>query len=119
MEKVFYVAIYFVLASVIGLGIILIHLILSEKPKESPPQKFLPFESGMIPFHDARGRLPVKFYVFALAFLIFDIEVALLIPYIPIVKELGIVGIAEVLFFLLVLFFGYLYIREVALKQKI
>lgn len=119
MEKIFYVGIYVLLTFLVGLGILSIHLLLSQRPKENPPQKFLPFESGMIPFHDSRGRLPVKFYIFALAFLIFDIEVALLIPYIPIVKELGIVGIAEVLFFLLVLFFGYLYIRDVALKQKI
>lgn len=119
MEKIAYVVVYSFIAITIGLAIVIIHNLLSHKPNENPPQKFIPFESGIVPFHDARGRLPVKFYVFALAFLIFDVEVALLIPYIPLVRDLGMKGLVEVLFFLIVLFFGYLYIREVALKQKI
>lgn len=119
MEKILYVAVYAALALTIGGAIVVLHNILSHKPKEIPPQKFLPFESGMVPFHDARGRLAVKFYIFALAFLIFDIEVALLIPYVPLVKELGIRGLLEIAFFILVLLFGYLYIRGVALKHRI
>ncbi len=117
MEKLILVGIYFFLVLAIGLGIIIIHLILSEKPKEIPKDKYLPFESGMVPMQDARGRLPVKFYIFAIAFLIFDIEVALLFPYVPLVKELGRKGVFEVFFFFFILFLAYVYIRETALRK--
>lgn len=117
MEKIFFVAIYLLIALAVGMGIVILHLLLSEKPKTTTKEKYLPFESGMVPFHDARGRLPVKFYIFALAFLIFDIEVALLFPYVPLVKELGKFGLAEILFFFTILFLAYIYIRETALKE--
>lgn len=117
MEKIILVGIYFLLVLAVGLGIVVIHLLLSEKPKEAPEGKFLPFESGMLPLQDARGRLPVKFYIFAIAFLIFDIEVALLFPYVPLVKELGKKGVFEVFFFFTILFLAYIYIRESALRE--
>ncbi len=119
MEKIFLVSIYFLISLVIAVGLIFIHYILSEKAKQNFPDKFLPFESGMTPLQDVRGRFPVKFYVFALAFLIFDIEIALLLPYIPVVRELGLIGLVEVFIFFGVLLLAYIYVREIALKERI
>lgn len=50
-------------------------------PRRSNPVKAMPYESGMDPFHDARRRLDVRFYLLAVAFLVFDVEVLLLYPW--------------------------------------
>ncbi|MDP2961057.1 MAG: NADH-quinone oxidoreductase subunit A, partial [candidate division Zixibacteria bacterium] len=63
-----------------------------------------------IPEEDARGRFPVKFYLVAILFIIFDIEVAFLFPWAVIYKELKIFGLIEMGIFLLVLLIGYIYI---------
>ncbi len=112
MDKILLVLVYSLIPLAIGLGIIILHLLLSEKPSATPLRKYMPFESGMVPMQDARGRLPVKFYIFALAFLIFDIEIALLFPYVPLVKEMGVKGLIEILFFFSILFLAYIYIRS-------
>ncbi len=50
-------------------------------PRRPNPVKAMPYESGMDPFHDARRRLDVRFYLLAVAFLVFDVEVLLLYPW--------------------------------------
>ncbi|MCS7303498.1 MAG: NADH-quinone oxidoreductase subunit A [Thermoguttaceae bacterium] len=50
-------------------------------PRRPNPVKAMPYESGMDPFHDARRRLDVRFYLLAVAFLVFDVEILLLYPW--------------------------------------
>lgn len=118
MDKVIFVMIYFFLAVFIGIAIVILHIILSERPKMVEKEKYLPFESGMKPLQPAYNRLPVKFYIYALAFLIFDIEVALLFPYVTLVRDLGKFGFFEIVFFFTILFLAYIYLRETAVKEK-
>ena len=108
--KIFQFLIFTAIVGIIGLAIIVIHIIFSQSPSRREKQKYQPYESGMLPFHDAKMRFPVKFYVFAMVFLIFDIEVVLLLPYVPIARDIGIFGFVEIIVFFSVLFLVYIYL---------
>ena len=117
MEKIVLLSAYFLLVLAMGGAIILLHWLFSTKNVRKFPEKYEPFESGMKPFHSARIRFPYKFYTIAMMFLVFDIEVALLLPYVVVSRELGVFGVFEVLFFFIVLAVAYLFLRWTAFGQ--
>jgi NADH-quinone oxidoreductase subunit A len=78
-------------------------------PKKPNPVKAEPFESGNPPKGDARIRFPVKFYLVAMLFLIFDIEVVFLYPWAILFRRLGIFGLVEMGIFLSILIIGFVY----------
>lgn len=82
-------------------------------PKRSNKQKLQPYESGIIPFSDARRPFPVKYYLVAMLFILFDIEVIFLYPWAGVLTELRdisvLLALAPMGFFLLILIFGLLY----------
>jgi NADH-quinone oxidoreductase subunit A len=76
-----------------------------------------PYESGMVPVGDTKERFSIKFYMVAILFIIFDIEVVFLYPWAVIYKELALFGLIEMAVFILILLVGYIYIlRAGALK---
>jgi len=79
-------------------------------PKKPSPEKLAPYECGMPPVSDARERHPVKFYLVAMIFLLFDIEVAFLYPWAMAIRDLRWVGFAQILVFFAILLAGYVYI---------
>ena len=83
-------------------------------PSRANKQKLEPYESGMIPFHDARRRFPVKYYLVAMLFILFDIEVIFLFPWAAVLRELRDgysmwLAIGPMGFFLVLLIVGLLY----------
>ncbi len=68
------------------------------------------YECGIPPVRDARDRFPVKFYVVAMIFILFDIEAVFLYPWAVVFKRLGMFGLIEMLVFLGVLVAGLVYI---------
>ncbi|MCB0069918.1 MAG: NADH-quinone oxidoreductase subunit A [Caldilineaceae bacterium] len=78
-------------------------------PSRSNKQKLEPYESGMIPFHDARRRFPVKYYLVAMLFILFDIEVIFLYPWAVVLRDLRVFALIPISFFLLLLVGGLLY----------
>jgi NADH-quinone oxidoreductase subunit A len=78
-------------------------------PRRPNPVKSAPFECGMEQISTARMQFSIKFSVIAMLFIIFDIEVAFLYPWAVLFRQLGILGLVEMLFFLLVLTVGLLY----------
>jgi NADH-quinone oxidoreductase subunit A len=73
--------------------------------------KDLPFECGMLPLEDiGRRRFPVKFYVVAMLFILFDVEVVFLYPWAVRYKQLGLFGFVEMVLFLGVLAMGWWYV---------
>ncbi len=78
-------------------------------PRRPTPQKDMPYESGMIPLGDTRRRFTVKFFVFAIAFLVFDIETIFLIPWAVTYRELGVFGFIEGLTFVGILGVAFVY----------
>jgi NADH-quinone oxidoreductase subunit A len=80
------------------------------RPNRPYPSKLTTYECGEDPIGDTRVRFNIRFYVIALIFLIFDVEVVCLFPWALIYKELGWLAFLEMLVFLLILFVGYAYV---------
>jgi NADH-quinone oxidoreductase subunit A len=79
-------------------------------PRHPTPEKSAPYECGMPPVGNARERQSVKFYLVAMIFLLFDIEVAFLYPWAMALRDLGWTGFVQVVLFLFLLLFGYVYV---------
>ncbi len=79
-------------------------------PRKPTPEKEAPYECGMPPVGDARERQSVKFYLVAMIFLLFDIEVAFLYPWAMALRSLGWNGLVQVVLFMLLLLAGYVYV---------
>ena len=79
-------------------------------PRKPTPEKSAPYECGMPPVGDARDRQSVRFYLVAMIFLLFDIEIAFLYPWALALRDLGWAGLGQVALFAGVLVFGYVYV---------
>ena len=79
-------------------------------PSRPTPEKLAPYECGMPPVGDARERHSVKFYLVAMIFLLFDIEVAFLYPWAMALRDLRWTGFIQVLVFVAILVVGYAYV---------
>jgi NADH-quinone oxidoreductase subunit A len=99
-----------------GGGLYLVSKFLGRK---SPESKFMdtPYECGIEPVGTTRERFPVKFYLIAILFIVFDIEVVFMYPWAVVYDRLALFGFIEMLVFIGVLLIGYVYIlRSGALK---
>ena len=79
-------------------------------PRNPTPEKSAPYECGMPAVGDARERQSIKFYLIAMIFLLFDIEVAFLYPWALALRALGWAGYVQVVMFTLVLVAGYIFV---------
>lgn len=79
-------------------------------PRRPTPIKGEPYESGMRPIGPAIRRLPVKFYLIAVLFILFDIEVIFFLPWAVVFRRLGVFGLVEMFVFVGVLLVGYVYV---------
>ncbi len=81
------------------------------RPKFQPtPEKVMPYECGITPESDSRGRYTIRFYIIAILFVIFDVETIFLFPWAVQYQVLGLFGLVEMLVFLGVLIVGYIWI---------
>ncbi len=81
------------------------------RPTPSPSEeKLLPYECGITPESNARGRYTVRFYIVALLFVIFDVETIFLFPWAVQFRVLGLFGLVEMLVFLGILIIGYIWL---------
>ncbi|MGE0040146.1 MAG: NADH-quinone oxidoreductase subunit A [Vicinamibacterales bacterium] len=90
-----------------GVSIILSSLV---GPRNPTPEKEAPYECGMPPVGDARERQSVKFYLIAMIFLLFDIEVAFLYPWAMAMRDLSWTGFFQIFVFFSILVVGYIYV---------
>jgi NADH-quinone oxidoreductase subunit A len=96
----------------LGAGFALVSVLLSNLlgPRKPTPEKLAPYECGMPAVGDARERQSVKFYLVAMIFLLFDIEVAFLYPWAMAIRELGWGGFVQLVLFIALLLAGYTYV---------
>lgn len=73
-------------------------------------EKLMPYECGMTPTGDARQRFSVRFYLVAMIFILFDVEVVFLYPWAVIYRELKMFGFIEMLLFVLIVVAGFAYL---------
>ncbi len=80
------------------------------RPENPTKTKQLPYECGVDPIGDARGRYTVRFYIIAILFVVFDVETIFLFPWAVQYKTLGLFGLVEMLVFLGILIAGYVWV---------
>lgn len=116
-EQYFPIFVLVTVVTIMALGMLALSYLLGRKKRT--PRKLMPYECGIEPEEDARQRFPVKFYLVALMFIVFDIEVVFLYPWAVIYKQLALFGLIEMGIFILILMFGYVYIlKKGALKWE-
>ncbi len=92
----------FVGVAAIGAGMLL-------SPNRPDAQKLSPYECGFEAFEDARSKFDVRFYLVAILFIIFDLEIAFLFPWAVVMEEVGLFGFWAMTLFLVVLIIGFIY----------
>ncbi len=93
-----------------GLGVVMLLLNFLIGRKQPSARKLSPYESGMPLLDESRKRISVKFFIVAMIFIIFDVEVAFLFPWATVFREGGMRLFVEMLIFLAILFAGYAYL---------
>lgn len=105
-----YVPIFIFVAIVliaIPLPLLLAKLVRPENPTK---EKLMPYECGIDPVDNARGRYTVRYYIVAILFVVFDVETIFLFPWAVKFKAFGTFGLVEMLIFLAILIVGYVWI---------
>ena len=97
----------------IGVSAALVFLSYLLGPRRPSPQKDAPYECGVTPIGSARERFPIKFYLVAMLFIIFDIETVFLYPWAVTYRGSGgmmLFNLVEMMVFVIILFVGYFYV---------
>ncbi len=104
-----YVAIAIMIALATVIALIAIGLGTLFGPKKPSEAKSMPYESGMNPYGEGTRRMPIRFYIIAVLFILFDIEVVFFLPWAITFRQLGWFGLVEMLIFIVILLVGYVY----------
>jgi NADH-quinone oxidoreductase subunit A len=90
-------------------GVVTLLLSYLVHPKYPETEKLSTYECGSEPFSDARMPFPVRYYIFAMLFVIFDIEVIFLYPWAVVFTKVGLIGLIEMLVFIALFLVAYVY----------
>ena len=101
------IIIFLIVALGLSCAFVVINFILS--PKKPDPEKLSAYECGIEPFEDSRLEFDVRFYLVAILFIIFDLEIAFLFPWAISLGNIGLLGFSSMMIFLLILTFGFIY----------
>ena len=101
------ILIFIFIALAIAVGMTVISFVAGDTKPDK--EKLSAYECGFEAFDDARGRFDVRFYLVAILFIIFDLEVAFLFPWAVSLGNIGTLGFWSMMFFLLVLTIGFVY----------
>jgi NADH-quinone oxidoreductase subunit A len=99
---------FLIVATGIGVALIVIGNVLG--PKRPTAEKLSPYECGFPAFEDARMRFDVRYYLVAILFIVFDLEIAFVFPWAVVFRELGVFGLVEMGVFLALLVIGFAYV---------
>lgn len=101
------IAVLIVVATAIGFIALALGQLLG--PRRPTARKGAPYESGMRPYGPGQRQMPVHFYLVAVLFILFDIEIIFLLPWAVVLRKLKVFGIIEMVVFIVVLLIGYVY----------
>ncbi len=107
LENYLPILVFIVMGILFGLGPILIGFVLG--PHKPDSEKNSPYECGFEAFEDARMKFDVRFYLVAILFIIFDLEIAFLFPWAVVLDEIGLFGLLAMGVFLSILVVGFIY----------
>lgn len=101
-----YLPIAVLLGFAIFIAVLLPVLSLNLGPKRPSARQLIPYESGMVAIGEAQRRLPVKFYRIAVLFILFDVDIILLVPWAISFRRLGLYGLGAMLIFMVIFILG-------------
>ena len=104
-----YLSIIIFLFIALGLSVSFIVLNFIFSPKNPDPEKLSAYECGFEPFDDSRMEFDVRFYLVAILFIIFDLEIAFLFPWAISLGNIGLLGFCSMMIFLFILTVGFVY----------
>ena len=104
-----YLSIIFFLVIALGLSLSFIVLNFIFSPKKPDPEKLSAYECGFEAFDDSRMEFDVRFYLVAILFIIFDLEIAFLFPWAVSLGNIGLMGFLSMMIFLFILSVGFVY----------
>lgn len=105
-----YIAILFAFIFALGLAVVLLALPKVLSPKVPSKEKSKPFECGKEPFSLPGGQMPIHFYIVAMLFIVFDVELVFLFPWAVLFRKLGVFGLSEMAVFLGFVVLGFVYV---------
>jgi len=96
---------------VVGLAVGVAPMVLGKllAPSRPDAEKLSPYECGFEAFEDARMKFDVRYYLVAILFILFDLEIAFLFPWATVINDIGFAGFASMMVFLAILVVGFLY----------
>jgi NADH-quinone oxidoreductase subunit A len=107
LTRYFPILLFVVVALVLGVAVLLLSYLV--QPKYPELEKLSTYECGSEPFSDARMPFPVRYYIFAMLFVIFDIEVIFLYPWAVVFTKIELIGLIEMLVFIGLFLVAYVY----------
>ena len=107
LKDYFPIILFLIIALILSFGFIIINFLFS--PKKPDPEKLSAYECGFEAFSDSRMEFDVRFYLVAILFIIFDLEIAFLFPWAISLGKIGIFGFTSMMIFLFILTIGFIY----------
>ena len=107
LENYLPILVFIILGVVFGAAPIAISMLVA--PRKPDDEKLSTYECGFAPFEDSRLKFDVRFYLVAILFIIFDLEIAFLFPWAVVLEELGWFGYSAMMIFLGILVIGFIY----------
>jgi NADH-quinone oxidoreductase subunit A len=101
------ILLFLIVSTGIGIALLVIGTLLG--PRRPGAEKLSPYECGFEAFEDARMRFDVRYYLIAILFIVFDLEIAFLFPWAVVFKDLGVQAIVAMTVFLAILVVGFVY----------
>ena len=101
------IILFLIIALGLSTSFIVINFILA--PQKPDPEKLSAYECGFEPFEDSRMEFDVRFYLVAILFIIFDLEIAFLFPWAISLGNIGLLGFCSMMIFLFILTIGFIY----------
>jgi NADH-quinone oxidoreductase subunit A len=107
LENYFPVLLFIIIGIVMGVAPVVLGKLVS--PNRPYPRKNSPYECGFEAFEDARMKFDVRYYLVAILFILFDLEIAFFFPWAIVLKEIGTFGFVSMMIFLAILVVGFIY----------
>jgi len=107
LEQYFPVLLFVIVG--LALGVIMLSVGRLVSPDKPDAEKLSPYECGFEAFEDARMKFDVRYYLVAILFILFDLEIAFLFPWAVVLPEIGIFGFWSMMLFLAILIVGFIY----------
>jgi NADH-quinone oxidoreductase subunit A len=108
MLEQYFPILLFILVGV-GVGVLLLTVGSLLAPNRPDPEKLSPYECGFEAFEDARMKFDVRYYLIAILFILFDLEIAFLFPWAVVLPDIGAFGFWSMMIFLAILIIGFVY----------